>query len=554
MTHPVLACGGAVASSHHVATEAGLQVLRRGGNAVDAAAAVHSTLGVVEPLASGFGGGAFWLIYWHQHDRTYALDAREVAPAAATADMFLDPTGAPGDDNERAASGLAVGVPGAVQGLEEVLRRFGTADLEQTLQPAIAAAENGVPVSAFMAGRLGLGSPNNRERLALSPTAAAAFLPGGAPLRAGVPLLQPDLGSTLRLIAHHGSAALTRGALGKTVVDEVRSRAGRMTLEDMSAYRPVWREPLITDYRGWTVATFPPPGSGASVVQMLELYEAWIRSTDMADDLLKTHALVEIMRCAYADRRVTLGDPGHIAVPVDGLLDPGFLAERSTDFRPDRALESWSAGEPWRFQPAAAVKTWAEPPDWESRTAGQTTHFTVADRWGNVVAVTATIESLFGSGIIAPGTGLLLNNQMSDFSETPRGPNQVRPGARPASSMAPTIVFARGRPVLTAGSPGGATIAPTIVQVLLRAIDDLDTLEEAVAAPRLFAGPGRRVTWEEGIPPSVLQHLRQLGHLVAPQARSVGNVQSIAIDWDRGVIQAVADPRRQGSAVVLDPL
>jgi gamma-glutamyltranspeptidase / glutathione hydrolase len=256
--------------------------------------------------------------------------------------------------------------------------------------------------------------------------------------------------------------------------------------------------------------------------------------------------LLEVMRCAFADRSSTLGDPHHVHVPITGMLDPGYIAQRSAVINRQYANETWSAGDPWIFEPAyrSSLRQSAAP---SPGGPGQTTHFTTADRWGNVVAVTATIESLFGSGIMVPGVGLLLNNQMSDFDERPGGPNQVRPGARPLSSMAPTMVMNEGRPILTLGSPGGATIVPTILQVLSRILDAGQSLEEAIAAPRLYAGPGRRITWEEGTDTQLLDALRERGHEIAPEARTIGNVQSIMVDWATGNLTAAADPRRQGS-------
>ncbi|MFN0070416.1 MAG: gamma-glutamyltransferase [Chloroflexota bacterium] len=540
----------AVSSSHAVATEAGAAVLRAGGNAVDAAAAVHCTLGVVEPLASGLGGGAFWMVYSAADGRIHALDAREVAPAASTSDMFLGPDGQPQDENERAVSGRAVAVPGALLGLDEVLRRFGTLSLAEVLQPAIRAARDGVPVSAFMAGRIGLGSANNRARLQQSPTAAALFLPGGSPLREGDLLIQPDLGQTLQALATRGPVELYHGSLGKAIVDEIRVRGGRMTLDDLSAYGVVWRAPLIRPYGGHNIATFGPPGSGVTLLAMLGMLEILRSTQPVRDSGELTHIMLEIMRCGFADRSGTLGDPAHVHVPVTALLDPGYLQQRAASIAVTSARERWLAGDPWPFEPSP--RTQAESPIGSISTGGpgQTTHFTTADRWGNVVAVTATIESLFGSGIMAPGTGLLLNNQMSDFNAHASGPNQVRPGARPLSSMAPTLVLRNDRPVLTLGSPGGATIVPTILQILCRVLDNGEALQDAIAAPRLYAGPGRRVTWEDGIDAHVLSALQERGHIIAPEARSIGNVQSIMIDWTSGNLTAVADPRRQGSTAV----
>jgi gamma-glutamyltranspeptidase / glutathione hydrolase len=536
----------AVSSSHAVATEAGAAVLRSGGNAVDAAAAVQSTLGVVEPLASGLGGGAFWLIYAAQTQRVYALDARETAPAAATPDIFLGPDGHPLDENKRAAGGSAVAVPGALLGLEEVLRRFGTISLSRALEPAIRSAYDGVPVSAFMTSRIGLGSANNRARLSKSAAAAAMFLPDGVPLKEGDLLVQPDLGRTLETLAERGSGEVYRGALGKAIVDEVRARDGRMTLDDLAAYRVVWREPLRRPFGKDEIVTFGPPGSGVSLLSMLSMLEILRAEHAWSDEHDDAHFFIETMRAGFMDR-ATLGDPGHVHVPVTALLDPVYIAQRCALIERERARKRWGPGDPWPYEPGRSLPH-APINGNASGGPGQTTHFTTADRWGNVVAVTATIESLFGSGIMVPGVGMLLNNQMSDFDARPGDANQVRPGARPLSSMAPTMVLRDRRPRLTLGSPGGTTIVPTILQVMRRVEEAGQSLAEAIAAPRLYAGPGRRVTWEEGTDPKLLDNLRERGHDIAPEPRTIGNVQSIMVDWGTGDLTAVADPRRQGSA------
>jgi gamma-glutamyltranspeptidase/glutathione hydrolase len=371
------------------------------------------------------------------------------------------------------------------------------------------------------------------------------FLPGGKPLDEGDLLVQRDLSRTLEMLAERGSGELHRGTLGKAVVDEVRARGGRMTLDDLSAYRTVWRNPLSRPFGRDEIVTFGPPGSGVSMLSMLSMLEtlrAEHRWTDPADD---AHFLIEAMRAGFVDR-ATLGDPGHVHVPVTGLLDPGYIAQRCALIERDQARKRWPAGDPWPYEPGRRAP---RPPTNSpySGGPGQTTHFTTADRWGNVVAVTATIESLFGSGIMVPGVGILLNNQMSDFDERPGGANQVRPGARPLSSMAPTMVLRDGRPRLTLGSPGGTTIVPTIIQVMRRVEEAGQSLEESVAAPRLYAGPGRRVTWEEDTDPALLAALRERGHDIAPEARTIGNVQSIMVDWSTGNLTAVADPRRQGA-------
>ena len=299
------------------------------------------------------------------------------------------------------------------------------------LKPAIRSAYDGVPVSEFMTSRIGLGSANNRARLSRSAAAADLFMPGGTPLKAGDLLVQRDLGRTLQTLAERGSAELYRGSIGKAIVDEVRERGGRMTLDDLSAYRTIWREPLNRPYGEHEIVTFGPPGSGVTLLSMLSMLATLRADGSLENESEATHLLLEVMRCTFADRSTTLGDPGHVHVPVTGMLDPGYIAQRCAVINRQQAHEAWSAGDPWIFEPGyrSSLRQSAAP---SPGGPGQTTHFTTADRWGNVVAVTATIESLFGSGIMVPGVGLLLNNQMSDFDERPGRSEPGSAGCSPA--------------------------------------------------------------------------------------------------------------------------
>jgi gamma-glutamyltranspeptidase/glutathione hydrolase len=516
---------GIVAASHPLAAEAGAEMLRAGGNAVDAAAAVQFALNVAEPLASGIGGGAFELIQLASGE-TFVLDSRERAPAAATADQFLGRDGLPLDEDMRCASGLAVGVPGTLMGQAVALSHWGSLPLARTLQPAIALTEEGVPVSVFMARRL----EQHRAKLRLDPASAELYLPDGEPLRAGDRLVQADLGRAFRLIAEGGPDAFYRGEIGPALVAAVRARGGRLTPADLASYQAERREPLSGSYRGYKVATMPPPGAGFALLQALRLLEPFDLAGLGQLSTARAHREVQVMRLALADRAAFLADPHVASVPVSDLLDEEYLTERCR-----LIVDGPLAGEPPVGEPG--------------REGGETTHFTVLDRWGNLVSCTSTLEDFFGCGITVPGYGFLLNNEMTDFAAEPGHANEIRPFARPASSMLPTLVLRGEEPLLALGSPGGPTIVTAVLQVLLRVIDDRMPLQAAIDAPRFFASRYPRVTWEEGVPEETLAGLRELGHRPASRPTTIGSVQ--AVMFEPGGPVGAADPRREPAVVIV---
>ena len=529
---------GVVATSHPLASEAGARLLRAGGNAVDAAAAVQFALNVVEPLASGIGGGAFTLIR-PAAGETFVVDSRERAPAAATADLFLDSAGAPLPWDERSASGKAVAVPGTLMGLAVALARWGSRSLAEVVQPAVELAESAVLVSGFMAGRL----QQQVAKLRLDPTSAGLYLPGGEPLREGDALIQPDLARTLRLIADGGPDVFYQGEIASAMVEAVAARGGAMTLDDLASYQVEWRSPVVGAYRGVEVATAPPPGAGVALLEALRLLESFDLAALGPLTTARAHLELQAMRLALLDRVAYLGDPLYADVPVQGLLDPKYLDSRRKLIQPGSLGPEPAAGRPDPVEEAAPLTHWPE--------TGQTTHFTVLDRWGNLVCCTSTIEDFFGSGISVPGYGFLLNNEMTDFNPEPGGPNEIRPLARPSSSMAPTLLSRDGKPWLALGSPGGPTIMTTVLQVILRVVDEGLPLQAAIDLPRIFASRFPRLTWELDMPAETLEGLRALGHRPAQRPTTIGSVQAIMLD-DAGMASGAADPRRDGSVIYVD--
>jgi gamma-glutamyltranspeptidase/glutathione hydrolase len=492
--------GGAVASVDADATAIGIQVLRRGGNAVDAAVATAAALGVTEPYSAGIGGGGFLVVYEAATGEVHTLDGRETAPVSATEDLFLE-AGRPIPFGEAVTSGLSVGVPGTPMTWQVALDEWGTLSLRETLHPAERLARRGFTVDQTFTDQ----TAANAERFAAFPATAELFLPGGAPPEPGTRFRNPDLADTYRLLGRHGVDALYRGRLGQEIVATVQDppvdpastrvvRPGDLTATDLAAYTASFREPTRTGYRGLDVYGMAPPSSGGTTVgealNVLEAIDA--RDPGPGDDLAAVdpttalHRYLEASKIAFADRNRWVGDPAFSDVPTRGLLGQEFADSRACPVSDAAVLPVPVApGDPADPQPCAVGSEAVV----DGERSGSTTHLTTADRWGNVVAYTLTIEQTGGSGIVVPGRGFLLNNELTDFSFAQADPavpdpNLPGPGKRPRSSMAPTIVLADGEPLLAVGSPGGSTIITTVLQVLVGRLDRDLTLAEAIAAPR----------------------------------------------------------------------
>src|SRR5829696_5498410 len=526
--------GGAIATVDLDASAAGLEVLRAGGNAVDAAVAAAATLGVTEPYSAGIGGGGFLVAYLARHHRVVTIDGRETAPAAFEEDSFIDPaTGEPIPFAERVNSGFVV---------------------DQTFADQTA---------------------TNAARFAAFPATAALYLPGGAPPAVGSVLRNPDLARTYRLLARRGTAPFYRGRIARAIaatvqdppVDEASAlnvRPGLMTPADLAAYRTLERPPTRVAYRGHRVYGMGPPSSGGSTVgEALNILEGY--DLGSASRVQALFHYLEASRLAFADRNRWVGDPGYVDVPLAGLLSQGFADERRCLIGERANVSPVPPGDPFPpFGPGCpgaglAVAGGAEGPS--------TTHLSVADRWGNVVSYTLTIEQTGGSGMVVPGYGFPLNNELTDFNPEPLfegvpDPNLPAPGKRPRSSMSPTIVVRDGRPVLAVGSPGGATIITTVLQILLEHLDLGATLPEAIAAPRVSqrnSDPGDAEPAFLSTPEAAA--LQALGEqfrpapATAPLPSEIGAAAGIAF-LGRGVLQAAAEPVRRGggSALVVHPV
>jgi gamma-glutamyltranspeptidase/glutathione hydrolase len=536
---PVLATHGMVAAEEARAARIGVEILKQGGNAVDAAVAVGFALAVTLPESGNLGGGGFMLVHLAREKKTVAIDYRESAPASATRDMFLDEKGEANPELSR-DSGRAVGVPGTVAGLVHAHRNYGSGkfSLAQLIAPAIALAREGIEVDARLAASLAQGLP----RLARFPSSARIFLrpDGGAPA-AGARLVQRDLGVTLEAIALQGAHAFYEGPIADDIAAAVRAAGGQMTRQDMADYRVRERAPVAGRYRGHEIFSMPPPSSGGvHLVQMLNILEGFDLAAAGAGSADALHLLIETMKLAYADRAEFLGDPDFVSVPVRGLTAPRYAAELRAKIDPARARS------------AAEIRS-GNAPGFES---ANTTHFSVTDRDGNAVANTYTLNFFYGLGKVADRTGVLLNNELDDFAAAPGAPNAYGlvggdanapgPRKRPLSSMSPTIVLRDGRVLLVAGAAGGSRIITAVLQTLVNAIDFRMEVAAAVAAPRVHhQWLPDEVSYERGVAPDALRALAARRHLLneGRGGRSVNAIARTAGGWAGAI-----DPRSGGLA------
>lgn len=487
--------GGAVATSDAEASRAGLEVLREGGNAVDAAVSAAATLGVTEPYSSGIGGGGFLVYFQASTGRVLTLDGRETAPQAMRAAAFLDPaSGQPLPFSEAVTSGLAVGVPATPALWALALHRWGRLSLAQALAPAIRVADRGFPVNATFAQE----TADNAARFAHFSSTSALFLPGGRPPVVGATLRNPDLAQTYRQIARQGVDWFYQGPLAAEIVQTVRhpplvagdhynARPGLMTSSDVNAYHVIPREPTHMQYQDLDVYSMAPPSSGGTTVgEALNILSQL--SVSAADPVAALQDYLEASRLAFADRDRYVGDPDQVSVPLAQLLSPDFAKTRACLIEARHAASSpVPPGDPngdYHGCPAPSGAATRQPGE-----GPNTTSLVTSDQWGNVVAYTLTIEQTGGSGIVVPGRGFLLNNELTDFTFAPTqgaapDPNLPAPGKRPRSSMAPTIILRHKKPLLAVGSPGGATIITTVLQILVNRLNLGMNLAEAIAAPR----------------------------------------------------------------------
>lgn len=534
-TVPVTAKNGIVVTEQHLASEAGLKILKEGGNAVDAAVAVGYALAVTHPCCGNLGGGGFMLIHQAKGKDTF-INFREKAPGRATSKMYLDAEG-------KVVSGLstkgylAVGVPGTVLGLEQALKTYGTLTRSQVMAPAIELAEKGFVLQSGDVKIL-----NSSKKFNKQPNVAAIFLKNGTtPYQVGDRLVQKDLAHTLKLISESGSDAFYKGSIAQEITKVSSQNGGILTKEDFANYKVSETQPVGCTYRTYQVISAPPPGGGTTLCEMLNILEGYKLKLDSPDRLQWT---LSAMLYAYADRNTYLGDPDFVKNPVAKLLSKEYAAQIRAKIPNNRAIPP-------------------EPlfPSTTTQEGTHTTHYSIKDRFGNAVSVTYTINSYFGAGVIAGDTGFFLNNEMDDFTSKPGVPNNfglvqgsaniIEPGKRPLSSMTPTIVTKNGKVFLVTGSPGGPTITTTVLQIITNVIDYGMNIQQAVDSPRIhYQGlPNFVVTEPNALDAASVQKLWQLGYKVTPLV-SWGAAESILVDPETDALYGANDPRHPAGAAV----
>lgn len=522
-----------VVAAHPLAVEAGLRMLKSGGNAVDAAIATALALNAAEPFASGIGGGGFMVIYLAGEKRSTVINYREKAPQAARPLMFKEKGEA---ENEwRTSSGLAAAVPGALAGWNLALSKYGTRSFAEAAARAIEIAEQGFAVSKTFSEI----DKEEYERLIKNAGEGTCYLKDGLPYEPGETFRNPDLARTLGLIASKGVDEFYRGGLAGKIVAAVTAKQGIMTFDDLASYKAVEVKPLTGTYKDFTIVTVPPPASGGlHLLQLLNIVENWPVRRWGQNSPAYIHHLSEAFRFIFADRERYLGDPDYADIPVPRLLDKDYAKEVASRIAPDRPLGSYLYG---IFENKRAKSS-------------NTTHLCVIDKEGNAVALTQSLNDFFGSGIVPEGAGFLLNDHMDDFSADPQSLNAPGPGRRPVSSMAPLIIFKKGRPFLVLGSPGGPRIFPSLAEIILNVTEFGMSLDEAIEAPRFFSssseGKPGPVIVESRISQAAVEGLRKMGHEVEIKLaydKFFGGAQGIMVVRGKNIILGGADSRRDGA-------
>jgi len=539
--HPVIGSHGMVATQEKHASEIGLDILKKGGNAVDAAVAVGFALSVTLPRAGNLGGGGFMLLHLASPNTTIALDYREVAPLSAHRELFLDKEGNPSANLSR-KSILSTGIPGTVAGLITALETYGSLPLETVIQPAIELAENGFEMSSDLIQSLERAKPEMKKH---AETFNTFFKPDGSSYQRGDILKQPNLARSLKRISQYGKNGFYSGYIADQLIDYAQKEGGSITKEDLTQYTPVFRKPVEGAFHNYRVVSMPPPSSGGiHLLQLLHFLERYPLSNWGHNSAESIHIMAETMKLAYADRSQYLGDPDFSYVPVDELLNPEYLAERQAIISTKNITPSTEIfpGTPRKYP-------------YESN---ETTHFSIVDQWGNCVSNTYTLNFSYGNKRMIPGTGILLNNEMDDFSSKPGEPNAygliggeknaIEPQKRMLSSMTPTIVFSDGKPFLITGSPGGSRIITTVLQIILNVTEFDLSIAEATHAPRIHHQwfPDE-LRLEKGISIDTQRLLEQKGHILTT-TWGMGSTQSILID--NGILFGSSDPRKPGALTI----
>lgn len=524
---------GMVVAAHPEAVRAGLDMLKKGGNAVDAAIATAFALNAAEPFASGIGGGGFMVIFLADEKQTTAINFREKAPAKAFPSMYLDSGKV--QNIWRKSHGLAVAVPGSLAGWVYALKKYGTMELANVLESGIRIAEQGIPVSQTFSQI----NKDEYEKILQNAGESSAYLHDGLPYEPGDVYRNPQLAETFKRLISHGWRDFYEGQIAHEITEAVQRNGGIMELEDLARYSPDEQAPLKGTYKDYTLLTAGPPSSGGlHIIQLLNIISHWPVKEWGFNSTKYIHHLSEAFRFVFADKARYLGDPDFTAIPVKNLLSKNYASQIASRIHPGHLQEIYPYGS---FDKNQLAKE-------------NTTHLCVIDSYGNIVSLTQSINDFFGSGIVPEGHGFLLNNEMADFSTRPDSVNSPGPYKRPVSSMGPLILFKKDKPYLVLGSPGGTRIFPSLTQIILNVIEFGMSLDEAIEAPRFFTysseGAARSLYVESRIPQGIIRSLEKIGHTIVVRGaydKYFGGAQGILIDQSRNILIGGADSRRDGS-------
>lgn len=523
---------GVVSAAKPEASQVGLDILKKGGNAVDAAIATAFALGVLEPNASGIGGGGFMLIKLANMAEPVVIDFREVAPLRSTPDMYKYNDKNQVINNESVVGGKASGVPGEVAGLLYALENYGTMSREEVIGPAIEWAEKGIPVTVNLAPIIN----DNYQKLLQFEAAGKIYLKDSLPYEIGDTIYLKDLANTLRKIVKEGAAAIYSGEIAQKMVDEIQKQGGIFTLEDLKNYKVQIRKPITGTYRGYTIVSTPPASSGGThMIELLNILENYDLKAIGDNTAMIAHLWSEGMKMMFADRSKYMADTDFVKVPLAGLTSKAYAKILAKKIDLTKPMASVVADDPWKFD------------------SGSTTHMSVMDKEGNIVAITKSINYFFGSGVVIPGTGILMNDHMDDFVLRPGSVNSIQPGKRPLSSMSPTLVLdPQGRPFMALGSPGATRIITTVAQVISNVIDHGMNIQEAILAPRFFRMATGAMSVEARLSITALEELKKMGHEIVVRGdydAYFGGVHAVLFDYENGILWGGADPRRDGQAM-----
>ncbi len=528
-SHDVAATHVMVASAHPIASTVGIEILKQGGNAVDAAIAVAFALSVAEPNASGIGGGGFMMIKMADQKEAIMIDYREMSSGKATSELYYQ-----NDSSFKKLTdpgfATAIGIPGLVAGAELALKNYGSMTLSEVLQPAIRLAREGIPVSEKLNGMIS----ENFEKILKYPASAAIYLSDQLPLESGATLKNGDLATTFEKIAVQGSKIFYEGEIAEAIVAEVTAQGGLFELSDLKSYQAKIRKPVIGKYRGYQIiSAAPSTGGGTHLIELLNIMEGFNIKKLGHNSAQFIHIFAEAMKIMYADKSINSADPDFYKVPVEKFIDKKYAKGLRRRINKYKAAFDYS------------------PPIYIATESSNTSHLSIIDEQGNVVALTQSINNFFGSGLVVPGTGILLNDHLSDFDDLPGRPNSIGPYKRPTSSIAPTIILKKGKPFMTLGSPGGTRIISALAQIIMNVIDFKMSMDDAIEAPRVHCLD--KVLHAEGrIPVEIIKQLKSMGHEIKIHPdfdNYFGGAQGILSDPKTGTLYGGADSRRDGVAV-----